>query len=128
MTNDQLKQIFLDTDYPHTSGTPEELKTAEYLKGRCEALGVPARLEGFRVAMAEMEACSVTADGEDVPCRAFYGCGTGDVEGELYYMPALDAVSMAGAKDKIVLLDTQGIGFYGYQDLIRAGARGILFQ
>ena len=35
---------------------------------------------------------------------------------------------MAGAKDKIVLLDGSGIGFYGYQDLMKAGARGILFQ
>ena len=128
MTHDELKQIFLDTDYPHTSGTPEELKAAEYLRSRCEALGVPARLEGFRVAMAEMEACSVTADGEEIPCRAFYGCGSGETEGELYYMPALDPVSVAGAKDRIVLLDTQGIGYFGYQDLMKAGARGILFQ
>ncbi|MBQ6173535.1 MAG: M28 family peptidase [Clostridia bacterium] len=128
MTNEQLKQIFLDTDYPHTSGTPEERKVAEYLKARCEALGVPARLESFPVAMAEMEACSVTADGEEIPCKGFYGCGSGEAEGELYYMPALDPVSMAGAKDRIVLLDTQGIGFWGYQDLMKAGARGILFQ
>jgi hypothetical protein len=69
MTTEQLKQLFIDTDYPHTSGTPEELKAAEYLKARCEALGVPAHLEGFRVAMAEMESCSVTADGEEIPCR-----------------------------------------------------------
>ncbi|MBR4459124.1 MAG: M28 family peptidase [Clostridia bacterium] len=128
MTNEQLKQIFLDTNYPHTSGTPEERKVAEYLKARCEALGVPARLESFPVAMAEMEACSVTADGEEIPCKGFYGCGSGEAEGELYYMPALDPVSMAGAKDRIVLLDTQGIGFWGYQDLMKAGARGILFQ
>ena len=128
MTNDQLKQIFLDTDYPHTSGTPEELKTAEYLKAHCKALGVPAHLEDFRVAMAEMESYSVTADGEEIPSKAFFGCGSGETEGELYYMPALDPVSVAGAKDKIVLLDTQGIGFYGYQDLMKAGARGILFQ
>ena len=128
MTHEQLRQLFLDTDYPHVSGTPEELKAAEYLKACCEALGVPARLEGFRVAMAEMAACSVTADEAEIPCKAFYGCGSGSVEGELYYMPALDPVSMVGAKDRIVLLDTQGIGFYGYQDLMKAGARGILFQ
>ena len=128
MTAEQLKQIFLDTDYPHTSGTPEELKAAEYLKACCGAIGVPARLESFRVAMAEMEACSVTADGEEIPCKAFYGCGSGEAEGELYYMPALDPVSLAGAKDRIVLLDTQGVGFWGYQDLIKAGACGILFQ
>ena len=128
MTREQLKQLFLDTDYPHTSGTPEETKVAEYLKARCEALGVPARLESFPVAMAEMESCSVTAGGREIPCKAFYGCGSGEVEGELYYMPALDPVSMAGAKGRIVLLDSQGIGFFGYQDLMKAGAAGILFQ
>ena len=102
MTPEQLKQIFIDTDYPHVSGTPEELRTAEYLKERCEALGVTARLESFRVAMAETDSCSVLADGEEIPCKAFYGCGSGSVEGELYYMPALDPVSVSGAKDRMV--------------------------
>ena len=128
MTEAQLKEIFVATDFPHTSGTPEELRVAEFLASRCEALGVPAHLESFRVPMAEMESCSVTADGRDIPCKAFYGCGSGDVEGELYYMPSVDPVSLAGARDKIVLLDTQGIGFFGYQDLMKAGAKGILFQ
>jgi hypothetical protein len=50
------------------------------------------------------------------------------VEGELYYMPGTDPVSVAGAKDKIVLMDTQGTNFWVYQDLMRAGAKGILFQ
>ena len=39
-----------------------------------------------------------------------------------------DPVSVAGAKDKIVLMDTQGIGFFAYQDLMKAGAKAILFQ
>jgi len=43
-------------------------------------------------------------------------------------MPGQDKVSIAGAKDKIVLLDTQGLGFFLYQDLMEAGAKGILFQ
>mgnify|MGYP007054868138 CR=1 FL=1 len=41
----------------------------------------------------------------------------------LYYMPGTDPVSIAGAKDKIVLMDTQGIGFFTYQDLMKAGAK-----
>ena len=128
MTAEKLQTIFESTGFPHTSGTPEEKKVAEYLKACCEEMGVSAHLEPFRVAMAEMEACSVTADGQEIPCKAFYGCGSGEVEGELYYMPSLDPVSMSGARDKIVLLDTQGIGFFGYQDLMKAGAKGILFQ
>ena len=128
MTYEQMKQIFTDTDFVHRSGTPEELRVAEYLKARCEELGVPARLEAFPVAMAEIEEARVLADGREIPCRGFFCCGSGTVEGELYHMPALDPVSVAGAKDKIVLLDTQGIGYFGYQDLMKAGAKGLLFQ
>ncbi len=128
MNAKKLKQIFKDTDFVHRSGTAEELRVAEYLKAQCEALGVPARLEGFRVPMGEIEEAQVLADGREVPCKGFFCCGSGTVEGELYYMPGQDKVSIAGAKDKIVLMDTQGIGFFTYHDLVEAGAKGILFQ
>ncbi len=128
MNKQALKQIFKDTDYVHRSGSPEELRAAEYLKARCEALGVPARLECFPVPMAEMEEAHVYADGKEIPCKGCLNCGSGEAEGELYYMPGQDPVSIAGAKDKIVLLDTAGIGFFPYQDLMKAGAKAILFQ
>ena len=128
MNNRELKQIFQDTDFVHRSGTPEELRVAEYLKARCEKLGVPAHLEPFPVPMGEIEESHVYADGKEIPAKAFFCCGSGEVEGELYYMPAKDKVSIAGAKDKIVLLDTTGIGFFAYQDLMKAGAKGILFR
>ena len=128
MNNRALKQIFTDTDFVHRSGTPEELRVAEYLKARCEALGIPAHLESFPVPMGEIEEAHVFADGKEIPAKGFFCCGSGEVEGELYYMPAQDKVSVAGAKDKIVLMDTAGIGFFGYRDLIKAGAKGILFQ
>ena len=51
----KLKQIFKDTDFVHRSGTAEELQVAEYLKAQCESLGVPARLEAFRVPMGVYE-------------------------------------------------------------------------
>ncbi|MBR3076896.1 MAG: M28 family peptidase [Oscillospiraceae bacterium] len=128
MKQEAMKKIFQETDYVHRSGTPEELRAAEYLKARCEELGVPARLEAFPVAMAEIEEARVLADGKEIPCKGFFCCGSGTVEGELYYMPAQDPVSIAGAKDKIVLMDGSGVGFFGYQDLMKAGAKGILFQ
>ena len=124
----KLKQIFKDTDFVHRSGTAEELRVAEYLKAQCESLGVPARLEAFRVPMGEIEEAQVLADGREIPCKGFFCCGSGEVEGELYYMPGQDKVSIAGAKDKIVLLDSQGVGFFTYHDLVEAGAKGILFQ
>ncbi|MBQ6160748.1 MAG: M28 family peptidase [Oscillospiraceae bacterium] len=128
MNAERMNKIFLDTDFVHRSGTPEELRVAEYLKARCEELGVPARIEAFPVAMAEMEEAHVWADGREIPCKGFFCCGSGEVEGELYYMPAQDPVSMAGARDKIVLVDGSGIAFFGYQDLMKAGAKAILFQ
>ena len=128
MNSKALKKIFRDTDYVHTSGTPEEKRAAEYLKERCEELGVDARLEPFAVPMGDIEEAHVYADGKEIPAKGFYCCGSGDIEGELYYMPAQDKVSIAGAKDKIVLLDSSGIGFFAYQDLMKAGALGILFR
>lgn len=128
MNSKALKQIFTDTDFVHRSGTPEELRVAEYLKARCEAFGATARIEAFPVPMAEIEETHVFADGKEIPAKGFFCCGSGEVEGELCYMPSQDRVSVAGAKDKIVLMDTSGIGFFGYQDLMKAGAKGILFQ
>ena len=128
MTHEQMRRIFADTDYVHRSGTPEELRAAEYLKARCEDLGVRAWLEPFPVAMGEIQEARVLADGREIPCKGLFCCGSGEVEGELYHMPALDPVSIAGARDKIVLLDSLGIGYFGYQDLMKAGARGLLFQ
>lgn len=78
--------------------------------------------------MGEIESAHLFADGKEITCKAFNCCGSGSVEGELYYMPGTDPVSIAGAKDKIVLMDTQGVGFFVYQDLIKAGAKGIIFQ
>ena len=124
----KLQSIFDQTDFVHASGTKEELQVANYLKEQCEALGVPAKLEGFRVAMGEIEEAHLYADGMEISCKALTCCGSGSVEGELYYMPGTDPVSVAGAKDKIVLMDTQGIGFFAYQDLMKAGAKAILFQ
>ncbi|MBO4913961.1 MAG: hypothetical protein J5449_02040, partial [Oscillospiraceae bacterium] len=104
MNTRTLRQIFKDTDYVHRSGTAEELRAAEYLKDRCAGLGVEAHLESFPVPMGEIEEAHVFADGREIPCKGFFCCGSGTVEGELYYMPGQDKVSVAGAKDRIVLL------------------------
>lgn len=128
MDQKKLRQIFAETDYVHRSGTPEELKAAEYLKAQCEAMGVPARIEAFRVPMGEIEFAEVLADWKPVNCKGVACCGSGSVSGELYYMPGTDPVSIAGAKDKIVLLDNQGVDHFTYKDLMQVGAKGILFQ
>lgn len=123
-----LEKLFLNTNFPHVGGTEKELQVAEYLKTECEELGVRAHIEGFRVAMADMEEAHVYADGEEITCQGVLNCGSGTVEGELYYMPGTDPVSIAGAKDKVVLVAGAGVTHFVYQDLMKAGAKAILFQ
>lgn len=94
----KLQSIFDQTDFVHASGTKEELQVANYLKEQCETLGVPAELESFRVAMGEIEEAHLYADGMGIPCKALTCCGSGSVEGELYYMPGTDPVSVARCK------------------------------
>ena len=97
------------------------------------------RKTGAKVWLAPQDACggelfpfttpdNAYADGEEIECRACQCCGSGSVEGELYYMPGTDPISIAGAKDKIVLLDMAGVTHFVYQDLLKAGAKAILFQ
>ncbi|MBO4384789.1 MAG: Zn-dependent exopeptidase M28 [Clostridia bacterium] len=128
MDRDGMLKIFTDLDCVHRSGTAEELAAAEYLKNECEKLGVSARVEAFPVPMAEIEEAHVYADGVEIPAKGLFLCGSGEAEGELYYMPATDRVSMSKAKDKIVLMDTLGIRRFDYQDIVKAGAKGLLFQ
>ena len=79
-----LSNIFESTDFVHASGTKEELQVAEFLKAQCEALGVPARLEAFRVAMGEIESAHLFADGKEITCKAFNCCGSGSVEADCF--------------------------------------------
>ena len=130
MNKKQIRQILKDTDFVHTSGSPEELKVAEYLKARCEELGVGARLEAFPVEMAAVKQASLvikTADGreKEIACKGYRLCGSGSVEAPFCYLPNADEASLSQIRGKIVLLDT-GVGIFAYQDLMRGGAVGII--
>ncbi len=125
MNKKEIRQLLKDTDFIRTGGSDEELRAAEYLKSKCEALGVKAWLEPFPVEMAEVESASLTADGRAVPCEGYRCCGTGEAEGELLYLPNTDRASLAAANGKIVLLDT-GVGHFLFQDLVKAGIRGFI--
>ncbi len=130
MNRKQVRQILKDTDYIHTSGTPEELKAAKYLQEACEKLGAPAHLEAFPVDMAEVKAASLTATlpgggKRDIPCKGYKLCGSGEVAAPFLYLPDTDPASLAKAKGCIVMLDT-GIGFYTYRDLLDGGVKGIV--
>ena len=76
----QIRKILKDTDFVHTSGTPEELRVAEYLKEFCAALGAEVSMETFAVPMSEMRSAHLYADGREIPCEGYRCCGGGEVE------------------------------------------------
>ena len=55
----QIRKILKDTDFVHTSGTPEELRVAEYLKECCAALGAEVSMETFGKMLSEGEHLSL---------------------------------------------------------------------
>ena len=125
MNTREVRQILKDTAFPHESASPEELKVAEYLKTRCEALGLRAWLEAFSVDNATVKKAELTADGVSIPCEAYLNCGSGTVEAPLVYLPELDPASLLRCKGAVVMLDT-GLAKFTYQDILDNGAVGFI--
>ena len=125
MNRKEIRQFLNEMDFIRTGGSDEELRAAELLKARCEALGVKSWLEPFPVEMAEIASATLTVDGVPVKCEGFKNCGSGAVEAELLYLPNTDAASLAAAKGKIVLIET-GVTHFLFQDLVKAGIAGFI--
>lgn len=120
-----IRQIFRETDYIRTGGSPEELRCAEYLLARCRELGAQGHIESFPVQMAEMQEAHLFAGDREIPCKGFFNCGSGEIEAPFVYLPNTDAASLSRIRGKIVLLDT-GVGYFGYHDLLENGAAGFI--
>ena len=120
-----IRQLFKDTDYVRTGGSPEELKCAEYLLEQCRLMGVEGHIETFPVQMAAMKEAHLYADGKEIPCKGYLNCGSGQIEAPLVYLPSTDPASLTGIRGKIVLLDT-GVGYFGLRDLLENGAVGFI--
>ena len=72
-----IRQIFRETDYIRTGGSPKELRCAEYLLARCRELGAQGHIESFPVQMAEMQEAHLFAGNREIPCKGFFNCGSG---------------------------------------------------
>ncbi|MBQ7755191.1 MAG: Zn-dependent exopeptidase M28 [Clostridia bacterium] len=120
-----IKQILKETAYPHTAASPEEMKCLTYLKQRCESIGLSTRVESFSIERANIHSASLTVDGKAYPCKAYIGCGSGTVEGPLYYLRNTDDLSFSQCKDHIVLTD-QPLNMWNYQDMLKNGALGFI--
>jgi len=125
MNQREIRRILKDNDFIHESGTPEELRVAEYLQAKCQALGAETHLEAFDVEMTKVHVSRLSADGRDYPCQGFRLCGSGVVEAPFLYLPSTDPISLREARGKIVLLDT-GVTHFLYQDLLEAGIAGFI--
>ena len=125
MNTKQIMKIFEDTAYVRMGGSPEELKTAEYLKSQCEAIGLNAQIVPFEVDMATIQTAKLYADGEEGTCKGYFCAGSGEVEAPFYYLRSNDAYSLSQCKGKIVMIDGY-LGYWMYQDLLENGAVGFI--
>ncbi len=125
MNLSQINQIFEDTAYVRMGGSAEELKCAEYLKGKCAEMGLDAYLEEFEVDMADIKKAVLLIDGKEITCKGYLTAGSHDVEAPFYYMPNADKASLAQCKGKIVMTDGY-MGYWKYQDILEHGAVGFI--
>ncbi len=120
-----IDKILSDTAYVRMGGRPEEKRAAEYLVSLCDSYKGGAYTEEFSVDMGDIKKEKLTADGREIPCKAYMCCGSGAVEGELYYLRATDRYSLSLCKGKIVMIDTY-LGYWRYRDLLDNGAIGFI--
>lgn len=121
----QIMQIFEDTAYVRTGGSPEELRTARYLQDKVAGLGQKAEIVPFDVPMSEMQQVVFLADGVEIPCKGYLCAGSGEVEAPLYYLRDTDPYSLSLCRGKIVLFDGY-LRYWLYQDLLANGAVGFV--
>ncbi|MDO5153065.1 MAG: M28 family metallopeptidase [Eubacteriales bacterium] len=125
MNAKQIMKIFEDTAYIRTGGSPEERKTAEYIREKVAGMGMKADIVPFEVPMAEIQEAVFQADGKSIPCKGYFCAGSGEVEAPFYYLRNTDPYSLSQCKGKIVMIDGY-LGYWIYQDLLENGAVGFV--
>ena len=125
MDANKIMKIFGDTAYVRMGGSPEELKTAEYLKAQVAELGLEAEIRPFDVDMATIGEAKLLVDGEEITCKGYLCAGSHEVEAPFYYLRSTDPHSLSRCKGKIVMVDGY-MGYWMYQDLLENGAVGFI--
>ena len=121
----QIMKIFEDTAYVRMGGSMEELKAAEYLKGKCKELGFTAEIVPFDVDMATIQEAKLLVDGQEITCKGYFNAGNAELEAPFYYLRSTDKYTLSGCKGKIVMIDGY-MGYWMYQDLLENGAVGFI--
>lgn len=120
-----IERIFNETAYVRMGGSPQELKCAEYLVDECKKLGLDAGIEAFDVPMATIKEAHLYCDGEEITCKGYLCCGSGEVEAPLYYLTNTSKYTLSQCRGKIVMIDGY-LGYWMYQDLLENGALGFI--
>ena len=105
MNAKQIMDIFQDTAYVRTGGSPEELRTAQYLQEKVSGMGLKAEIVPFDVPMANIREAVFEADGVQVACKGYLCAGSGEVEAPFCYLRNADAYSLSFCRGKIVMID-----------------------
>ena len=90
----QIMKIFEDTAYVRMGGSPEELKTAQFLQKCCADMGLEASIEGFAVDMANLQEAVFLADGVSITCKGYLNAGNAEVEAPFYYLRSTESYSL----------------------------------
>ena len=125
MNAKQIMDIFQDTAYVRTGGSPEELRTAQYLQEKVSGMGLKAEIVPFDVPMANIREAVLEADGVQVACKGYLCAGSGEVEAPFCYLRNADAYSLSFCRGKIVMIDGY-LRYWLYQDLLENGAVGFV--
>mgnify|MGYP000077283530 CR=1 FL=1 len=121
MNAEQIMKIFADTAYIRTGGSPEELRTAQYLQDKVSEFGLKAEIVPFDVPMSTMREAVFQADGVEVTCKGYLCAGSGEVEAPFYYLRDSSPYALSQCRGKIVMIDGY-LGYWMYHDLLENGA------
>ena len=125
MNAEQIMKIFADTAYIRTGGSPEELRTAQYLQDKIAGLGLKAEIVPFDVPMSRIQEAVLQVDGVEVSCKGYLCAGSGEVEAPFYYLRDSSPYALSKCRGKIVMIDGY-LGYWVYHDLLENGAVGFV--
>ena len=120
----EVKELLEKASFTRTGGSAEELRCAEIFVEECKKRGYEAHIEDFRVQMADIEECSITADGEEIKCLGYKNSACtpkAGITAELYYLNDDNEEMLSDVKGKIVLVDGY-LRKATYDNLVKHGA------
>ena len=125
MNAEQIMKIFADTAYIRTGGSPEELRTAQYLQDKIAGLGLKAEIVPLDVPMSRIQEAVLQVGGVEVTCKGYLCAGSGEVKAPFYYLRDSSPYALSKCRGKIVMIDGY-LGYWVYHDLLENGAVGFV--